>query len=266
MSGGDLRSVDDCDAWVRRVYGDSFVPRDALCVSHVTALWRDPSEPSAPYTTLRINGETPRSRNDRIALGFARARAEVIVTTGRILRDEASLTHRYLEDDAGHRAFGEWRRERLGHAGPPWVLVLTSGRDLVLDHPVFHQGSPVVVYTGRDAAARLSRRSLPESLEIEGSDAPSLRAALHYLREARGRRAVSIEAGATTTRALYDPPLAVEELLLSLYQGDSLPASVHGPVFAANALWDGVLEHCSETRIDETSGPWSFARYRVRES
>ena len=62
----------------------------ALGVLHVAAVWETPD---GRYRTLRVGEGAIRSASDAVVLSAARARADAIVTTGRILRDEPELMH-----------------------------------------------------------------------------------------------------------------------------------------------------------------------------
>ena len=226
-----------------------------VSVLHVTALWENPA---GGFATLRIGPETPRSVHDRFALGLARARCDAILTTGRILREEPTLLHRFLDDPEEDRVLAEWRREATGRPERPLSVVLTSGRAIDFLHPLFHDGE-VAIFTGENAAAAL-RAKAPAGVEVIGDPEPGPRSALAFLTR-RGQR-VSIEAGATTSAAFYEDPIAVEELMLSLYRGEKLPDSVRGPRFEAAALLDTAFRCIAEGSVEESSGPWRFARYR----
>ncbi len=231
---------------------------DDVSVLHVTALWADPA--GLPKT-LRIGPSTPRSVHDRFALGLARARCDAILTTGRILRDEPTLRHRYFDDAAGDRALEHWRRENSGRTQRPQSVVLTSGRELDFAHPIFHDGVPVVIFTGEAAAARL-RAAAPGTVGVVAHPNPGPRSAVDFLRR-EGHR-VCVEAGATTTRRLYEAPVAIEELMVSEYRGAAIAAEVRGPEFEAVALLRDAFCCVAEGAVEEASGPWRFARYRRR--
>jgi riboflavin biosynthesis pyrimidine reductase len=184
-----------------------------------------------------------------------RARADAIITTGRNLRVEPAFTH----DLHGAAAPGlsAWRRERLGKHRPPILLVLTSGRDLPLDHPALRASATPLVFTSHDGAA-----ALPDTpLAIVSVAAPDLRAAVAHLR-ACGCRTILIEAGPSTASALYQAPVLVDELLLSVFHGPALPAHARAGDLVTLVHVRACLPHASAGfDVAEASGPWRFRRF-----
>src|SRR5690606_37196864 len=104
-------------------------------------------------------------------------------------------------------ALAAWRRERLGRAGSPLLAVLTSGRDLPVDHPALAAAGAPVIYTGHAGAARLAA---PAGVDVVAVDRPEVRGLIGYLRAVRGCETILIEAGPSTAAALYEPPVAVD--------------------------------------------------------
>ncbi|NNG15852.1 MAG: hypothetical protein HKM89_05165, partial [Gemmatimonadales bacterium] len=187
-----------------------------VALLHVTAVWRDEC---AEYRTLNLTTETPTSEYDRFVLNLARARADAILTTGKILRTEPDLSHDFLGPPALRRAFGDWRRVILAKEHPPLSVVLTSGRTLDRHHPIFQSPARPLVFTSTDGRSRLATWAASVPVEVVGVDQPSTGKALAHLQEERGARTVSLEAGPSTTLPLYEqgsaPP--IDELLLSVY-------------------------------------------------
>ena len=111
MTPSACRTPDDVDALARRLFGA--VPIDDGVV-HVTALW---APPEGERRTLLIGEHSPKSDHDFFSLNLARARADAILVTGKILREEPTL--RYDLQGAGElpAALAAWRRERAarGH-------------------------------------------------------------------------------------------------------------------------------------------------------
>jgi riboflavin biosynthesis pyrimidine reductase len=245
----DCRTADDVDALARALYGA--VPLGDGVV-HVTALW---SPTSGPSLTLRINEHTPRSAHDFFALNLARARADAIIVTGKVLREEPTLRYD-LQGAAGlPAALDAWRRERAGREQPPFVYVLTSGRGLDADHPVWSSWARPVVFTSGQAAL-----SLPERVEVARVNEPSLRAAIAHARD-RGARCVSVEAGPSTSRALYEDPALVDELLLSELLVDDIPEVARGDELVDRERLHELLPRASAPAgIEEPSGRWRFSR------
>lgn len=223
-----------CAQRIRRSFGDSLLTPAG--VVHVTAAWRPPS---GGLQVLKIGETTPAIETDRFVLDLSRARADAIVTTGQILRDEPDLSY---ELPPGHAS---WRRLMLGKQRPPKLLVLTSGRDLPASHPLLNGEWEVTLYPG------------PEAM----GPSRGLRAAVDRLRADPSLATISIEAGPSSSADLYEPPLAVEELMLSLYEGPDPAATVQGhPLPSLEELESLLPIRSSAFPVSEPSGPWSFRR------
>lgn len=237
------------------------VPGAQEGILHVAAVWRPPGEDR--NVVLRICDATPKSELDFLLLNAARARADAIVTTGRILRQEPGLSHDLQGPPGVPEALHQWRRDTLGLAQPPWLLILTSGRDLDPDHPAFDGWARPLVFCPQSSATEVRRRFEGTATEVVASAEPGLRGAITYLRGARRARRISIEAGpSTATEAYRDPPL-VEELLLSVLVADSIAPEVEGGELPPGAEIERVLgpPRASFTAL-EPSGRWRFERYR----
>lgn len=245
-----------CTQRIRELYGAAL--EEPAGVLHVAAVWL---EAGGGLPTLRITPRTPRSATDRFALGLARARADALLTTGRILREEPALEHRYHEDNTLDAALTHWRRERLAKPRAPVSAVLTSGRDLDLTHPLFAGPAQVWILTGLNAAAALQRR-LPSRHRVIGRSEPTLHDALSYLRGEASCATVTVEAGGSTTRTLYEAELGVDELMLSVFAAPELAESLRGPSFAtAIGLSRAFGPPLSLHTEQEPSGRWSLARF-----
>jgi riboflavin biosynthesis pyrimidine reductase len=247
-----MRGAEDVSKRLSALYGSD--PARVRGVLHAAAAWRDAD---ATLRILRIGPTAPRSETDRFVLRAARMRAQALVTTGKILRDEPDVVH--TEHDAALLA---WRRECIGLTSPPRSVVLTSGRDLELDHPLLRSAYRPLVVTAADAAIRIRERVRrgAHDIEVVGRRAPDLRDVLALLRE-RGCETVLVEAGPTTAISLYDEPIAVDELLLSIFEGTSLPEAAIGPAFVAPTRLSAHFAPSVPPRsVDEPSGPWSFSR------
>lgn len=256
MSPGALAldTAADVAAELGRIYGADVA--GATGVVHVTAVWQAGPD---RHVTIAIGEGAPASERDLFVLHAARARADAIVTTGRILRAEPALQFDLQHAPAGWGpALAAWRRERLGKTEPPMLLVLTSGRDLPLAHPALCGALTPLVFTSHQAA-----RDLPETrLPILSVNEPDIRAAIAHLRIACGCRTILIEAGPSTTAALYQPPVAVDELLLSVFQGADLSAPARAPEFVSLARVRACLPRVSPGYAAvEASGPWQFWRF-----
>ncbi len=251
----NVTNADECSSLIKEIYGTDLTADRG--VVQVTSVW---AESVRSLKTLAIQEGTPHSPTDSFALSVARARADVILTTGKILRDEPQVTHELKAPVSD--ALLEWRRERLGKAAPPVSAVLTSGRELDFEHPLFRSSTRTIVLTTDEAAERLAGQA-GDSVEVVGRSWPGLRDAVTYLRENRGFGTVVIEAGPSTSRTLYEPPVAVDELMLSVFREPRLPSSARGSLFFSPqdlGLFFPMAR--SNHSLKEESGLWSFHRYR----
>jgi riboflavin biosynthesis pyrimidine reductase len=229
-------------------------------VLHVAAVWRPPGEDR--NVVLRIGDDTPKSAVDFLLLNVARARADAIVTTGRILREEPELVHDLQGTPSVRRALNGWRRETLGIRQPPWLLVLTSGHDLDPAHPAFRATVRPVVFCPDSNAASVARRVGYSAIEVVGHPGPDLSTAIEFLRARRDARRISIEAGPSTALEAYRDPALVEELLLSVFQGPSIPPEVEGGELPTSFEIERILGPVRAAfSAAEPSGPWRFERY-----
>lgn len=225
-------------------------------VIHVAAVGR---EPDGELVVLEINHATPRSSHDRFALDLARARADVIVTTGAILRSEPSLRYELASDRAD--ALHTWRMDQLGRPTPPLVVVLTGREDIDLDHPTLHGWAQPWIFTNVDCAKALHGR-LPRHVGLAGVPSPDLQALVDWARRRFDARTITIEAGPTTTRPLYrlDEPGLVDELMLSVFEG-KIPSAARGQPFVSERTLERYFDRRHEGEVvQEESGPWRFIR------
>jgi riboflavin biosynthesis pyrimidine reductase len=239
---------------VRRMYGDETLS-DPAGVIHVAAVGR---EPDGELVVLKINQSTPTSTHDRFALDLARARADVIVTTGAILRAEPGMRCDLASDRAD--ALHTWRIDQLGRPTPPLVVVLTGREDLDLDHPALHGWAQPWIFTHVDCARALHGR-LPQHVGLAAVPSPDLQTLVDWARRRFDARTITIEAGPTTTGSLYEQsPTLVDELMLSVFEG-SIPSAARGDRFADPRAVERCLTHRREGAVvNEPSGPWRFVR------
>ncbi|MCP4908064.1 MAG: hypothetical protein GY910_24090 [bacterium] len=246
--------------------------RRATGLLHVAAI------AGSPPRAIAIGPDAPASPTDRFVLGFARARADAIVTTGAILRAEPDLVHCYAEEVEENATFARWRSRVLGKSGPPALIVLSASGAFATDHPALAAVEDIIVWTTSEGRARLAEGGAT-ALLIEASAAcgeclrTSVHAAIERVRSCLNAGTILIEAGPTISSTLYPDPRGddshrvaarwIDELLLSRFEAELEPRA-SGPVFVpkvrVTARFGGAL---SATRIDEASGPWSFERYRV---
>lgn len=227
-------------------------------VIHVTSVW---AESARSLVALRIGSETPRSDTDSFVLNVARARADAIVTTGKVLREEKQLTHDFRGEGV-REAFATWRKERLGKPEPPISLVLTSGQNLDLEHPLFGCGTRPMVFTSLEGGERVEESAVSRGIEVVSRPTPSLRDGITYLREDHGAGNIVIETGLSTSRTLYESPVLLNELMLSIYSGSRLPSSVKGQRFSSVPQLGLIFPLAGSTfQSDEESGRWIFRRF-----
>lgn len=247
----------DVEATLHGLWGHSDLDRDAG-VLHVVSTW--PSDEGRHV--IRITGHSPKSDTDFFLLNLARARADVILTTGRILREEPHLE--YSLPPAWAPQMLAWRQATMGRTTPPKIAVLTSGRDLDLDHPALHGWATPVIVTSQDAARALRPR-LPGHVDVIGLNLPSAREAIAWARES-GAKTVSVEAGPSTARALYADPAVVDELWLSEFLESDLAHALRGPIVFADVPGSGLLRPVGSQGLRrEASGRWRFSRFRCPE-
>ncbi|MFO0689867.1 MAG: hypothetical protein U0900_14315 [Myxococcota bacterium] len=242
-------------------------------VVHVAAIG------ARPRAALALGPAAPASPTDRFVLGFARARADAIVTTGAILRAEPDLVHRASDAPDEDAAWRAWRAERLARRVAPECVVVSQSGQLPRAHPALRGPGRATVVTTGAGRARLEGAALPfsvvalEDAEVGTGPEDLLSAAIAWLRRARGAETVVVEAGPRSTVGLYlgrdgDRAITrVDELLLSLFRGDAFEA-VPGPTMPETAVlaacFGGAASPQPRSRRgrQEPSGAWEFERYR----
>jgi hypothetical protein len=251
----ELTDVASVDRAARALFGSALDTRPA--VSHSTAVWR--AEEDAPVTSIQINEHSPKSDLDFLALHIGRARADGIIITGKILREEPDLTYDLRADPRWGDALVDWRERRWGLCDPPWLLILTSGRDLDFRHPIFHGWArPVIFTTDRAAARKLAAAPCP----VIADASPDIRRAIEHLHIARECECVSIEAGPSTTRALYESPMVVRELLASVYLEPTLDERAQGAPLVKLSEARRMFHSETSATHRERGLHWSFHRLR----
>jgi riboflavin biosynthesis pyrimidine reductase len=251
----ELTDAASVDRAARALFGSVLDVRPA--VSHSAAVWR--ADEDMPVTSIRINEHSPKSDLDFLALHMGRARADGIIITGKILRDEPDLTYDLRADPRWGDALVSWRERRWGLCDPPWLLILTSGRDLDFSHPVFHGWArPLIFTTDRAAERKLAAAPCP----VIADAAPDIRRAIEHLQITRECECISIEAGPSTTRALYDSPMVVRELLASVYLEPSLDERAQGAPLVKLSEARRLFRSETSATHREQGQHWSFHRLR----
>ncbi|MEO0325609.1 MAG: hypothetical protein AAF447_21820, partial [Myxococcota bacterium] len=170
-----LASAADVEAYAARLYGGT-CPAPVPGVSHVTACWRRPGAlPTSPLVTLKINEHTPKSAADTFALGFARARADAMLVTGKLLRDEPATT--FGLPGPGAPALARYRQEIALRYDAPLLVVLTKSGAVDPGHLAFGRGErelaaprPLVL-TGPEGAEVLAPKLEGTGVELQVLDA-----------------------------------------------------------------------------------------------
>ena len=251
----ELSDAASVDRAARALFGSPLDTRPA--VSHSAAVWRAAED--KPVTSIRINEYSPKSDLDFLALHIARARADGIVITGKILREEPNLTYDLRADPRWGDALVDWRERHWGLCDPPWLLILTSGRDLDFSHPVFHGWvRPVIFTTDRAATRKLAAAPCP----VVSDAAPDIRRAILHLQVARECECVAIEAGASTARTLYESPMVVSELLASVYLEPELDERAQGAPLVKLSEARRMFHGETSATHREKGQHWSFHRLR----
>jgi riboflavin biosynthesis pyrimidine reductase len=226
-------------------------------------------------SVIAMGPTAPRSATDRFILGLARARSELVLTSGAILRSEANLEHRYAEDAETNASFVRWRRKTLGLEEAPALLIISKSGELPNDHPALHFARAGMVWTSKVGRERLGpslgRLSVEAGITGRGDAEPAKLAETlgGLLRTARSRfraRTILIEAGPGISTEFYRSPQVgcprLNELLLSRFEGN-IEAAAIGPSFESIS---GIREFFPEAprrlRVEEPSGAWVFERYR----
>lgn len=255
-------------------------------VVHVASVWRDPD---GNTVVLRIGPDAPKSAADAFALSSSRARADAILTTGAILREEPQMVALPFGADA--TSLRAARSDIFGRSTEPALMVLSRG-DVDPAHPALRCGVRPYVLTGREGAAKLRASGVTEACQVVELEVPCAASAITWAKKALLARTVTIEAGPTTALGLYRgahraatdgadkdgadedgadkdgadkdgaATARVDELLLSIVQ-TAPPLSVRGKPFLTDAQVRAAFgSPVSECMVDEPDGPWLIQRWR----
>jgi riboflavin biosynthesis pyrimidine reductase len=247
-----LFDLTELNARVQEIYGSLLGP--AHGVVHVVSATR---APDGLLHVLSIGPHAPRSQTDFLVLQLCRARADAVLTTARILRKEPELSLSFT----GPFAHALTQLRATLHPRQLTCAILTRSGDLPHPHPLFDDAVHKLVLCREDKTRSLGQRlgSRPD-VEVLPLTPATPRAALALLR-ARGDQAISIEAGPSTVRELYQAPAAIDELWLSRAELPALDArAIGGALPPDDVLFDG-LRCVADTPCQEESGPWRFQRY-----
>ena len=228
------------EARAAELYGETPGPMEG--VLHVMAVARE----NGGLRVMKIGEHAPKSPTDFFVLQLSRARVDAIVVSGSVLRAEPELRY-----DLVGEGFHAYRADRP----PPWLLVLTRSGELPREHPVWRSWARPLVYTGRDTPL-----DLPAAVPVVRVEAPTPRDAIRHLREDRACSGVSVEAGPRVAVPLYDEPSMIDETMLSVFEGDLRPEARGGAFPSESELERRMRVVGGPTRVEESSGPWTFRR------
>lgn len=242
-----LRTTNDVETLSQWLYGGVSVTARRGVV-HVCAL-QAPGD--GTLRNLHVGEASPKSAYDRFALELARARADAIIVTGKILREEPALSYAGAPE-----AMRAWRA-RAGHDALPLLVVLTHGEGLDLAHPALTSGGVrPVIFTSAQAAAALRQAHDGEAIAIVGHPEPSIEAAIAWAR-GEGSRTIVLEAGPSTVRPLYDAGV-IDELALSVFRGP-VAAAARGATVFSEAEVTGLMGPRTPPRVvDGARGVWEL--------
>lgn len=213
------------------------------------------------WRILRIVEATPKSATDMLVLGSSRARADAVITTGKILREEPDVTVAF--PDHARADLEAFRREILGPEARrlPLPFVLTSGRGFDPKHRMIRDAGGAVVVTDQAGSKRLEDQGLPDTIAVVAVEAPNIREAVRVAREQFDARTISIDAGPTAANALHDDPLLIDEVFLAVYEGGLGPELLGPPFVSQQHMTERFVPASAKANVDEPSGPWSFQRF-----
>ncbi len=223
---------------------------------HATAVC--PNE-AGGLSVIRVESEdAPRSADDRFVLGLARARVDAIITSSANLRAEPRLLHRLHGDSDCADALRAWSH----HEDDARVFILTRSGDVPAEHGVLSERPSPTLLTGACGATRARQLGIAAASIEERAD-PSIRDAVAYVL-ATSATAVLIETGPSNARRLYEQPIVIDELMLSVCH-DAVSENAIGPeLFDAEATAKLKTELLKSEFGWPDSG-WSFARLWPRD-
>ena len=203
---------------------------------------------------MRITPDTPTNLTDQFSLEVARARSDVILTSGSILRSEPDLHHALGE------ATSRWRRDILHKNNPPQIIFLSRGKSIPLNHPALRQPGALVA-TGEAAPAEFRRELKQRGIRhwpIPG-DSPR-----EFVREllASAATTLTLEVGPSTAAQFYSGTVQVSELMLSWCRDFELPEALDAGDFASIEQLHrrfGPPRH--QSSVEDAVRSWQFSRW-----
>ena len=203
---------------------------------------------------MRIRPETPVSPADQFSLEVARARADIILTSGSILRSEPGLHHAIGEAASG------WRQEILKKRVLPEIIFLSRGKDLPLTHPALNQPNATVA-TGPEISEEFRRKLKDRGIRHRWIPGNSPRELVRELLKGPAET-ITMELGPYTASQFYTGPTRVNELMLSCCEHFELPGELDAGDFISTEQLLGVFgPPCHQTLVEEAHGIWQFSRW-----
>ncbi|MFK7894383.1 MAG: hypothetical protein AB8G23_01030 [Myxococcota bacterium] len=248
--GGEGEGREGCDGRVDWKGADGILQVTAIAASDRATIALGPAAPLSPM--------------DRFLLGFARARVEALVTTGAILRAEPELRHDYAEEPGQDAAWAAWRSKTLGLEAPPALILLSRSGNFPERHPAIEAASAGLLWTSRETRARLGPKLGALDVVVAEEFGAGVAAAIGYAQERLGLRRISVEAGPSASKSLYEETAGAKlsEVLLSLFSGE-LADEARAATFPAEARLSSLgLRKMSRVDVEQPSGLWTFERYR----
>jgi riboflavin biosynthesis pyrimidine reductase len=239
-----------------------------LVAEKIRHIWRDPltrparllhvmavaSRVDGSLGAMRITPQTPSSATDRFSLEIARARADIILTSGAILRSEPDLQHAIAPPAAA------WRQEVLRKTDPPEVIFLSRGQGIPFDHPALRQPGATLA-TGSATPDGFMDEIHRRGIRHRTLPGNSPRALVDQLLSEK-IRTITLECGPSTAAQFYRGRIRVDELMLSWCQGFELPDSLNaGAVESQAQLRHHFGPPRSEYTADDSSYRWRFSRW-----
>lgn len=239
-----------------------------LVAERIRHIWRDPLDRPAgllqvmavanrtdgSLAAMRIGPQTPSSATDQFSLEIARARADIILTSGAILRSEPDLIH------AIGPAVEAWRREVLRKTEPPEIIFISRGHGFPFDHPALRQPGATLA-TGATTPDGFMAEIRKRGIRHRTLSGNSPRRLVDELLS-RQARTITLECGPSTASQFYQGRLQVQELMLSWCQGFELPERLDaGEVASLAQLRQHFGSPRSDYTTDESAYPWRFSRW-----
>jgi len=250
-----IASGDDVRAFVARAFGGDLAT-DAGTI-HTAAIWDGPHGPRV----IAIGPHAPASQTDSFLLHLSRARADVILTTGKILRNEPTLAHDLGVAAGFADALLDYRKRHVGKPKRARVVVLTSG-DIDFTHRALHGWAEPWVFVPATARRELDERASMHGVKLVRFPVLDLESALSALAD-DGATTISIEAGISTTSSRYANGWGFDELVLSRYVEPSIDSRAIGSAFPERAELERIYgAPTAQFDVTEPSGAWSVERYR----